>query len=55
VQIVDLSGPPNAKPAMAHLRTGFFDVLQMAPGQKTLYASGDRRVHAFVIPSRPLA
>jgi hypothetical protein len=54
VQIVDLSGPRSAKPAMAHLRTGLFRFLQMAPDQKTLFASGDRRVHAFVIPSRPL-
>jgi hypothetical protein len=54
VQIVDLSGPPNAKPAMAHLRTDFYDFLQMAPDQKTLFASGDRRVGAFVIPFRPL-
>jgi hypothetical protein len=55
VQIVDLSGPPGAKPAMAHLRTGLFDFLQLAPDQKTLFASTAQSVWAFVIPSRPLS
>ncbi len=52
--VADLSRVTGDKATVMRVRSGHRSAfLQMAPDQKTVFASGDRRVSACVVPSRP--